>query len=69
MPQRKDSRLARPCDLRLRDDGRPHGTESSARGGVIRVPLAADPLRQSRHAFPASGWVDEHGVVGDGANR
>ena len=35
--------------------------------GVIRLPLAADPLRQSRHAFPASGWVDEHGVVGDAA--
>jgi hypothetical protein len=35
--------------------------------GVIRVPVAADPLCQSRHAFPASGWVDEHGVVGDAA--
>jgi len=29
--------------------------------------MAADPLRQSRHAFPASGWVDEHGVAGDAA--
>jgi hypothetical protein len=43
------------------------GSESSARDGGNQGPISGRSAPPVRHAFPASGWVDEQGVVGDAA--